>query len=155
MKTDPELSRRLALAAYELRAQVPPAPLLDAIHRCLDRGARQPASLRHRAWSWFGWAGLSTATVAIAAFLVVHSLVDTREVSTVADSDGFVRLVSTDEWQRAHTEAGRTWLVSTEIPQSRMAALGLPYDPARAGERIPAELLLHSSGEVLAVRVSR
>jgi hypothetical protein len=45
--------------------------------------------------------------------------------------------------------------VSTELPHSRLAVLGLPYDPARAGERVPAQFLMHSSGEVLAVRVNR
>lgn len=46
------------------------------------------------------------------------------------------------------------WLVPTELPGDRLALLGLPFDPARAGERIPAELLLDGSGNVLAVRVA-
>jgi hypothetical protein len=58
-------------------------------------------------------------------------------------------------WQRARTDSGRTWLVTTELPHSRLAALGLPYDPARAGERVSAQLLMHGSGEVLAVRLNR
>ena len=155
MKTDPDLARRIALAAHELRAHTPPAPLLGAIHRKLDRGAWKLPSLRERGVAWLGWAGLSTAAVAIAAVLVVNSLIAEAPVPTVADGDGFVRLVSADDWQRAQSPQGQTWLVSAEVPSSRLAALGLPYDPARAGERVPAELLLHSSGEVLAVRVNR
>jgi hypothetical protein len=155
MKTDHDLTRRLSLAAYELRAQTPPAPLLAAIHRRLDRGRWKAPPSRARWFSWFGWAGLSTAAVAIAAVLVVHSMVAPDESVRVVESGGFVRLVSADEWQRAQADSGRTWLVSTEMPQARLAALGLPYDPAHAGARVPAELLLHSSGEVLAVRVTR
>ena len=156
MKTDLDLSHRLARASYELRTHAPHAALLPAIHRQLNRGAWKLPSARDQWLSWFGWAGLSTATVALAAVLVVHSMLGSgREVQTVADSDGFVRLVSADVWQRANADEGRTWLVSTELPRSRLAALGLPYDPARAGERVAAELLLHSSGEVLAVRVNR
>ena len=157
MKTHPDLSRQLAHAAFDLRTQLPPATLLPAIHRQLRRGRWKARTLRARWLSWFGWAGLSTATVALAAVLVVNSM-GTGEPAmapTVADTDGFVRLVSADAWQRANAQQGNTWLVSAEVPQSRLAALGLPYDPARAGERIPAELLIHSSGEVLAVRVNR
>jgi hypothetical protein len=42
--------------------------------------------------------------------------------------------------------------VSTELQGERLSALGLPFDPARAGDSVRAELLLHPSGEVLAVR---
>jgi hypothetical protein len=156
MKTDSDLSRQLSFAAYDLRAQMPPATLLPAIHRGLKRGRWRKRTAGARWASWFGWAGLSTAAVALAALLVVHSMVAAPGTAqTVSDSDGFVRLVSADAWQRAKSQDDATWLVSAELPQSRLAALGLPYDPARAGERVPAELLIHSSGEVLAVRVTR
>lgn len=151
-----DLSRPLALASRELRLQSPPATLLPAIHRRLERAgpSRRPAGSR---WlSWAGWAGLSTACVALAAALVVNSILDgdAQETAAVTD-DGFVTLVNNDVWQRARADTSRTWLVSTELPHSRLAALGLPYDPARAGERVPAQFLMHSSGEVLAVRVNR
>jgi len=157
MKTDTDLSRQIAFAACDLRAQMPPATLLPAIHRGLNRGRWKERTAGARWMSWFGWAGLSTATVALAVVLVVNSMLGTatREVQTVADSDGFVRLVGAEAWQRAKTQGDPTWVVSAELPQSRLAALGLPYDPSRAGERVPAELLIHSSGEVLAVRVVR
>jgi hypothetical protein len=45
--------------------------------------------------------------------------------------------------------------VRTELPASRRALLGLPYDPAAAAAPVRAELLLHPSGDVLAVRVIR
>jgi hypothetical protein len=160
MKTDSDLSRQLSFAAYDLRAQMPPATLLPAIHRALNRGRWTNRAAHSRWFSWFGWASVSTATVALAALLVVHSIVTDSStlalaVDTTSDSDGFVRLVSADVWQRAKAQDNSTWVVSAELPQSRLAALGLPYDPARAGERVPAELLIHSSGEVLAVRVNR
>ena len=152
---DTDLTRRFALAAHELRMQVPPATLLPAIHRSLARGERKPRSAVARRLSWFGWAGLSTACVALAVALVANSMLDADVQETVAADDGFVALVNNDVWQRASADTGRTWLVTTELPHSRLAALGLPYDPARAGERVPAQLLMHSSGEVLAVRVNR
>jgi NADPH:quinone reductase-like Zn-dependent oxidoreductase len=150
-----ELSRRMALASHELRAQLPPATLLPAIHRGLARGRWKPRSAGQRWLSWAGWAGLGTASVALAAALVVNSIVDVDTPAQVASDDGFVTLVNNDEWQRARTDGSRTWLVTTELPHSRLAALGLPYDPARAGERVPAQLLMQASGEVLAVRLDR
>jgi hypothetical protein len=44
-------------------------------------------------------------------------------------------------------------VVTTELAQERLAAMGLPYDPGHAAERLRAELLIAGSGEVLAVRL--
>jgi hypothetical protein len=134
---------------------MPPATLLPAIHRELDRKQRRERAAGRRWLSWLGWAGLSTASVALAVAFVVNSVMDEQATQAAVSDDGFVRLVNNDVWQSAQSEADGTWLVSTELPHSRLAALGLPYDPSRAGERVPAQLLMHSSGEVLAVRVSR
>jgi hypothetical protein len=43
--------------------------------------------------------------------------------------------------------------VASDLPQDRLAALGLPYDPTRAADRVRAELLVHPSGLVLALRL--
>ena len=151
---DAHLTRRLAAASHELRMQLPPTTLLPAIHRELVRG-RWKSRPRANWFAWAGWAALSTAAVALAAVFIVNSALDTGASDTVVGDDGFVRLVSNDVWQRARVDSERTWIVTTELPHARLAALGLPYDPARAGERVPAELLMHSSGEVLAVRLDR
>lgn len=152
---DPRLARPVALAACELRAQLPAATLLSAIHRELDRHRRETRAAGGRWLSWLGWTGLSTAAAALAVAMVVNSIMDGQAPQSVVSDDGFVRLVNSEVWQQAQADGDGTWLVSTELPHSRLAALGLPYDPTRAGERVPAQLLMHSSGEVLAVRVSR
>jgi hypothetical protein len=151
---NPELSRRLTAASQELRMQLPPATLLPAIHRKLVRG-RWKSNARAGWLGWAAWAGLGTAAVALAAVFIVNSALDTETNETVLGDDGFVRLVSNDVWQRASVDNGQTWIVTTELQHSGLAALGLPYDPARAGERVPAQLLMHGSGEVLAVRLDR
>ncbi|GAB2605730.1 hypothetical protein GCM10027034_43700 [Ramlibacter solisilvae] len=150
---DPELTRHFALGSQELRAQMPPATLLPAIHRRLDRGPWAPRAQRPHRWSWFGWAGLGTACVALAAVLLVDAVAP-GNLSGTASDPGFIALVDDEVWQQAQGEPSRTWLVTTEMPHTRLAALGLPYDPSRAGERVPAQLLMHSSGEVLALRVN-
>jgi hypothetical protein len=62
---------------------------------------------------------------------------------------GFVPVAPPERWPR---DAAPAWLVRTELQGERLAAMGLPYDPAHAGDSVRAELLLHPSGEVLAVR---
>lgn len=73
-------------------------------------------------------------------------------------SSGFVPVVSAERfaqlWPRG-ADAAPAWVVSTEIPREQLAALGLPFDPGRAGEPVRAELLMHPSGDVLAVRLAR
>ena len=89
------------------------------------------------------------------------SLDTTLSAQAGVPSSDFVPLVSSDRWagylrdSGGATKSGAAWLVPTEIPSERLALLGLPYDPARAGERVRAELLMHESGDVLAVRIIR
>jgi hypothetical protein len=141
---DPHLRR----VANELAAQLPPGDLRDRIHR----------AVRHReetsAW-WkpaLAWTGAATAAVAL--FVALHVVrAPAEEQATVLASD-FVPVGTGDRWREALAR-GTAWLVPTELPQAQLAALGLPYDPARAAESVRAQLLVHSSGDVLAVRVIR
>lgn len=81
--------------------------------------------------------------------------------------DEFVPVVTPQRWQQivprlSSTDAATdavtatpAWVVAAEVPASQLARFGLPFDPAHAGEPVRAELLLHSSGEILAVRYAR
>lgn len=64
--------------------------------------------------------------------------------------EGFVAVAPPERWPAGPSSG---WLVPAELGRERLAALGLPFDPGRAAERLPAELLLAPSGEVLAVRL--
>jgi hypothetical protein len=46
-------------------------------------------------------------------------------------------------------------LVRVELPRSAVASLGLPLDPARAGETIKADVLLGEDGRARAIRLVR
>jgi hypothetical protein len=76
-----------------------------------------------------------------------------RALADAADS-GFLPLVSQEEWRRALADQRQSavWLMPAELPRERLALLGLPFDTARADERVRAELMLHPSGQLLAVR---
>ena len=65
----------------------------------------------------------------------------------------FLPVGTADQLPQIAQAGGLAWLVRTELPRERLALLGLPFDPTRAGERVPAELLLNPNGEVLAVRI--
>jgi hypothetical protein len=79
------------------------------------------------------------------------------QAATTAGS-GFIPLVPEREFRLAlgaALEGGRSaavWLQPAELPRERLALLGLPFDAARADETVRAELMLHPSGQVLAVR---
>jgi hypothetical protein len=77
---------------------------------------------------------------------------DPRAVA--ASASGFVPLIGPERWRQLTADAATpAWLVTTELPRERLAAIGLPFDPARAAEPVRAELLMHASGDVIALRV--
>lgn len=149
----PDLARHLAIAGHELRREQLPLTLLPSIHRSLA-GRRTQRRIVQRLSAWFGWSSLAVACSAFALWIAVNTAPE--DAAQTLAASGFVTVASEDTWREVERNgAGRVWLLSTEIPQSRLAALGLPYDPARAGERVPAQLLMHGATDVLAVRVIR
>lgn len=152
------LAGALRNAAAALNAEQPPPELKARVLAAAGRAApasapkRTPATPRRATW-WSPWSG----AVACGVVLSVSALLMLRPPATPPGSDAlpiagadFVPLVPPERWP---SEAAPAWLVRTEMPGERLAALGLPYDPARAGDSVRAELLLHPSGEVLAVRL--
>jgi hypothetical protein len=156
----------------QLRATEPPAALRARVLAAATQATPVPAFAsgpvpQHRAapaWRWLtGLAGV-TALVALAAFALVflanavRSNADITAPIRAQAGSPFVALVSQERLQQLAREPlaeGPPWVVATEIPRERLAAFGLPYDPARAGESVRTELLMHPAGEVLAVRIVR
>jgi hypothetical protein len=157
------LAAALRLAAAELQAQQPPPELLARVKAGLPaQSAVAPSATAAGAApgrrAWGGWWGAGrTPLAAFAAVLAGTALLLVlRPPAPLAVPEegqrygGFVPVAPAERWPRTDTPA---WLVSTELQRERLAALGLPYDAGRAGEAVRAELLLHPSGEVLAVRL--
>lgn len=67
---------------------------------------------------------------------------------------GFMPLVTPDEWRQALAQQAQApvFLVPTRLPRERLALMGLPFDAARAEQPVQAELMVHPSGQLLAVR---
>lgn len=91
------------------------------------------------------------------------SAIDSSPASAAAE-DEFIPVATPQRWRqivpqhspaKQDPSAARAWVVAAELPAEQLARFGLPFDPARAAEPVRAELLLHSSGEVLAVRFDR
>lgn len=183
MQTEPASNDRplalgAALAALRDDLARQPAPVLSrAAVRALERPLVQPAPRRAAGgagsatrWTRPGDAARSLrmlgppmvmlGTTAGAVLLVLAvALVGLRPAlpvaaPTSAATPAFVPVVAEERLAALAGGAhGQAWLVSTELPQQRLGQLGLPYDPARANETLPAELLVTPTGEVLAVRL--
>lgn len=130
-----------------------PTTLAHLLHQARDELARQdPPPLRPpprlsggSLWRWSG-------AFACIAVLAVSVLLMLPPPAAEPQASRFVPLAAAERWP---ADAEAAWIVHTELPASRLALLGLPYDPGAAAMPVRAELLLHPSGDVLAVRVIR
>jgi hypothetical protein len=169
------LRQALGLAAADLARQEPPPferiwPAAASSQAAISPTATAPAAVvppgpRTRRLAW-GWAGtgpfLVGATVLGSLVLVLQPwrLAPAPAAPQVVVRDGwdvlaggFVPVAGAERWVEPGRGVAAGWIVRTELPAERLAGLGLPFDPARASERVPADLLLHDNGELLAVRV--
>lgn len=151
------LSELLRQLGSELQAQAPPAALQARVraavaavprHGPVASGAAGGRGWRRASWVWSG--GAVFASVLAAAVLLRLPPPLPLVVDDGQRYGEFVPVAPAERWPRGNAAA---WLVGTELQRERLPALGLPYDPGRAGETVRAELLLHPSGEVLAVRL--
>jgi hypothetical protein len=145
------LADALRHAAAELQAQ-PLPELLPALQQRLQAVAT-PAPRRRLRWALAPALGACLVVLLVGALLM---LLPGREPVPVAQAQpsNFITVIGPERWQQLAQQGDtRAWLVSAELPRERLAALGLPYDPARAGERVRAQLLMQASGDVIAVRV--
>jgi hypothetical protein len=147
------LAQLLRVAAVNLAVLEPPPwrppPALTEV-------PRPPA----RRWLWpAAWSGAAACAlvVLVSALLMLQGPPNATDALPLqASASDFLPVAAPERWDRLGREGqDAAWLVTTEMPRDRLAALGLPYDPARAGENVRAELLMHPSGEVLAVRFLR
>jgi hypothetical protein len=137
----------LARLTQQLQAQ----QAAQARRRTAD-GLHEPRWLRRLAWG-SGALGATAALLLSTVLLLDPPGSQVAQAATMPGS-GFIPLVPEREFRQA-LAAGRSaavWLQPAELPRERLALLGLPFDAARAGETVRAELMLHPSGQVLAVR---
>ena len=145
------LASALRRAAQDLSLEQPPPARQAAVLAAMRRA--QPAPPRR--WRPLAWSGAASCAALLLGSMLLLVLDPPPATEDRAASE-FLPLVSRERWTRYLQESKTqpAWVVSTELPRERLALLGLPYDPAQAGEPVRAELLLqHPSGDVLAVRV--
>jgi hypothetical protein len=155
MKATITLAQALGQARDALNRQLPPANLLAQVQAALP--ATPPAPRRGvRRWA-------SATALALPGLAAIGCLVWALQLTPPPQSQGhplraqapdglggFVPVAAAQSWPQDSTPA---WLVNTELRRDRLALLGLPFDPGRAGDSVRAELLVRASGEVLAVRL--
>lgn len=154
----------LRRAARKLNSQTPPPALQARVREAAQAAWTQrtasndaqadlvpTAPARTAARRWQAWGGASAAAVIVLGTALLMLRPTELAAPKAADvASDFVRLAPPDRWP---ADPSTAWLVSTEMSGDRLAALGLPFDPARAGDRQRAELLVASSGDVLALRL--
>jgi hypothetical protein len=119
--------------------------------------ASASATSLKRRFAWAG-GGLAALTLSSAIALLVIAPRDDMPTARAELATAFMPVGDAQRWpqlMRDAAEPGRAWVVPTELPSESLAAMGLPYDPAHAGEPVRAELLVHANGDVLAVRFVR
>lgn len=150
------LGTLLRAAGNELRQQPLPPDLLPRVQRAVGQrtGPRRRFSLPWR-WPHWAWGGAATLCTAVLAWVLTAPMAPAPQPAAGQQEigEGFVSVASAERWRQAAAEPGSAWLVSIEITQARAAAFGLPYDPGHAADRVRADLLMHASGDVLAVRL--
>lgn len=157
----PALAPALQRLRQDLAAEPVPASVWRRTREALaDRRLAAPAP-----WWRSAITGLAVGSAAIAWVTLVWFRLPAPApgaepglgVPTLLAS-GFVPVAAPERFDALWAGDARTasaWLVHTELPREQLAVLGLPYDPARAGEPVRAELLMHPAGDVLAVRLTR
>jgi hypothetical protein len=127
----------------------PPAAAREAL------SARQPQRPARRWWPVWGGAAFAAAMLGVAILLLLQAAPLEAEADGVGTA--FIPVAGAERWPQLVREghAGPAWVVPAELPRASLAALGLPVDPERAGQTVRAELLVHASGDVLAVRFVR
>ncbi len=159
--TSPPRTARLAdwlwAVAQDLRQRAPSPErddvVLTAMRRQFAAAQRGRSSSR---WRWALAGPALCASVLMACVWLLGSAPPGESGATVLGNAGssFIVLVPADRWASYEKAgAGTAWLVPAEVSRERLALLGLPYDAADAAAPVRAELLVHASGDVLAMRV--
>jgi len=146
------LSQLLRSVARDLHHLQPPPELRARVLASARLAGPVPPRRRRRPWALA--AGGAATGLAVLAVLLLAGRGEPGSDDRAGSASSFMPLASATRWQQLlNDSATPAWLVTTELPRDRLAALGLPFDPARAAEPVRAELLMHASGEVIAVRV--
>ena len=132
-----------------LDACAPPAWVYEQLRGSLDarRRERRGFGVAMRQWlERWRWQG---AALALTALFSLAWILDSQLAGPDPVTGQFMAVTELG----AFPAEDEVWLVSAELPQQQLAAMGLPFDPARAGERVPTQVLLRANGELLAVRL--
>jgi len=151
-RPDAELDRQFAALKDAVADAVPPESTDRAVAAAIARAQRTPRRRpRPPSERWLAWPLALAASIAVLSF-IVRSLppeaIVAEPISRAAGSDDFVPVVPMADIERA----GDALVVPAKLPRTTLAQLGLPINPARAGDAIDTELLVRRDGAVLAVR---
>jgi hypothetical protein len=152
---DDALDRRLSALKAELSILRPPAAVDRAVAAAIARAERAgTAAARGSHWRAFlAWpAGLAIAALLATLVWTLRASLDGESQpapTAVSAATEFIPVVPVDDIARTRG----VYIVSTPLPRTMLADLGLPVSPVRAAEPVQGELLVRADGTVLAVRL--
>ncbi|OYT91489.1 MAG: hypothetical protein CFE43_13325 [Burkholderiales bacterium PBB3] len=160
--TTADLTVALADARTLLHDCAPPPRVQVALHKSLGLPLPSLSAVRASPWQqavdWLVRQRWSAAVVALVLVCVVAGVAELgmppgrppmRHAMDDLVGGGFMPVGNPAGLANGAT----AWLVSTEMSRQQLITLGLPFDPARAADTVPAEVLLRPNGELLAVRL--
>jgi hypothetical protein len=149
------LDRRIAALKQELSRLGAPAAVgnrLDAAIAAAREGKLR--SVQRTGWrreAWLAWPLALAAAIGVVTWTLRAQRDDAppeMPAASVPAATQFIPLVPVADI--AQTRGA--YVVSTPMPRTMLAELGLPVSPERAAEPIASELLVRGDGTVLAVR---
>lgn len=159
--TASDLKAALADARRLLQDCEPPPRVQVALHKSMGMPLPSLSAVRPSAWqqatAWLVRQRWSAVVVALLLVCLVAAFVEFAVPHGPPPLQPSVGEMYGDGFMPVGNPAGlangaTAWLVSTEMSRQQLIALGLPFDPARAADTVPAEVLLRPNGELLAVR---
>jgi hypothetical protein len=133
----PAALRQRVLTACETARQTPVVPAAAGIASAASLPT--PVLPTNRGARWAARLGLTTSVLVVSAGAVFISASPSQPVvatvgAPVAEATAFLPLVPMErlgQLAREPQPEGPPWVVTTELPRERLAALGLPYDASR------------------------
>ena len=161
--TTSDLKVALADACNLLQDCEPPPRVQVALHKAMGLPLPSLSAVRLSAWQQaVEWLVRQRWSAAAVALVLVCGVAGLAELG-VPHHDGPPAHPAMDDIYGSGfmpvgnfaglTNGATAWLVSTEMSRQQLISLGLPFDPARAADTVPAEVLLRPNGELLAVRL--
>ncbi len=149
---DAQLNTAFATLRGELAPQLAPRRVEDALMAAFARQHAPRHWFKRARWAWAGALGTGCAAALLAVLMLPVPVPPGAPTLAGAplDAGAFVALESLE---RIAQEAAPS-VITTALPRTELAALGVALSPENAGDAVLADILVGADGAPLALRLS-